>query len=286
MKQTKQLLQHFDQFIEVKALETGGGWVNTLRSQRKLIAQFAEKKAVTDFELTELNRAWFTEYVNWRYTAKNHSINYTRKGIMILKQILGDAEIEEGLEVCQTYRSKRINIKEVLTDAIALTIDELKTIHDADLTEYPHLVKIRDVFVLNCLTALRFSSWQIDKKQIVRDTEGVYLRVTNPKNPVTLTIPLHPIALKILEKYAYKLPIISNQRTNDAIKVVFDIAGINEVVSLKKTQSGKVVQVSKPKSHFASTHTARRTFVTPALTTLNIPPDTHISKSHLPLHVK
>ena len=265
------LLKYFDNFLTVKKLETGEGWTKTLKVQRNLLAEFAAFKGVTDFALTELTRNWFTEYVSWRYEKKRHGINYTRKGVMILKQVLGDAEVEEGLEVSPTYKSKKINIKEVLTDAIALTLTDLKQIQEADLSEYKHIEKIRDVFILNCLTALRFSSWKIHRNQLVKDTEGAYLKVTNPKNPVTLTIPLHPIALKILEKYKFNVPLISNQRTNQYLKILGDLAGFKETVSLKKTQSGKVVQVVQPKSHFMTTHTARRTFVTLALTELDIP---------------
>jgi hypothetical protein len=50
-------------------------------------------------------------------------------------------------------------IPEEESDAIYLTHDEIAKIYQTDLSEHPHLVEYRDLFVLACLTGLRFSDF-------------------------------------------------------------------------------------------------------------------------------
>src|SRR5690606_25240832 len=50
-------------------------------------------------------------------------------------------------------------IPEEESDAIYLTYDEIAIIYQTDLTDHPHLVEYRDLFVLACLTGLRFSDF-------------------------------------------------------------------------------------------------------------------------------
>jgi hypothetical protein len=50
-------------------------------------------------------------------------------------------------------------VPEEETDAIYLTYDEIATIYYTDLSAYPYLAPYRDLFVLACLTGLRFSDF-------------------------------------------------------------------------------------------------------------------------------
>lgn len=45
------------------------------------------------------------------------------------------------------------------------------------------------------------------------------------------TIPLNEIALSILEKYNFSLPVLSNQRMNSYLKEIADICGINKTLT-------------------------------------------------------
>ena len=52
-------------------------------------------------------------------------------------------------------------IPEEEADAIDLTLEEIGRIYKADLKEFPYLVEYRNLFVLACLTGLRFSDFSI-----------------------------------------------------------------------------------------------------------------------------
>lgn len=52
-----------------------------------------------------------------------------------------------------------IKIPEEESDAIYLTYEEIAAIYQTDLSAHPHLIEYRDLFVLACLTGLRFSDF-------------------------------------------------------------------------------------------------------------------------------
>jgi integrase len=52
-------------------------------------------------------------------------------------------------------------ISEEEVDAIYLSHDEIAKIYRADLSSYPYLSEYRDLFVLACLTGLRFSDFSL-----------------------------------------------------------------------------------------------------------------------------
>lgn len=52
------------------------------------------------------------------------------------------------------------------TDAIYLTYEEITKIYEADVSAHPYLLEYCDLFVLACLTGLRFSDLSTSKKRI------------------------------------------------------------------------------------------------------------------------
>ena len=76
---------------------------------------------------------------------------------------------------------------------------------------------------------------------------------------------MHPKALELIEKYrgvdtqGRLFPCITGQRYNDAIKVIFGMAGITRKVEIRNPKTGE--PEFKPLNEIASSHLARRTFV-------------------------
>jgi hypothetical protein len=56
-------------------------------------------------------------------------------------------------------------IPEEESDAIYLTHQEIISIHQTDLSAHPYLIEYRDLFVLACLTGLRFSDFSTLKPE-------------------------------------------------------------------------------------------------------------------------
>ena len=147
---------------------------------------------------------------------------------------------------------------------VYLTLEELRTIAEADFSSSPRLARQRDVFVFQCCVGCRVGDLQRFTKDDLVDGCLQYIpHKTIAKNPQTIVIPLNGTARAIAERYADSasdklLPFISVQKYNEAIKEIFEKAGITRTVTVLDTvtRQQKKVKISE----IASSHMARRTF--------------------------
>lgn len=139
-------------------------------------------------------------------------------------------------------------------------MNEVKAMYAYDLSENKRLERVRDVFILGCLTGMRYSDYKrIKRENVVNDV--IRMREVKDKSK-TLEIPLSGWAKDILEKYNYNLPVISEQKFREYVKEVARRVGLTEQV-IKSTRIGNTVKEdSKSRCDLISTHTARRTFIT------------------------
>lgn len=149
------------------------------------------------------------------------------------------------------------------TDIIYLTSEELERIKALDLSAQRSLERVRDLFLFECATSLRYSDLENLKPE---DIKGNFIEVTVIKTMDKLRIPLVPLAREILAKYEGKLPrVLTNQKMNDLLKDIGQLAELNEPVRLVKFYGSKRVEETYLKYQLVTTHTARRTFVTQSL---------------------
>ena len=94
------------------------------------------------------------------------------------------------------------------------------------------LERVRDLFIFQTYTCLRYSdlkNFDSSKIQYIRDMP-VYIE-NSIKTNKSFTIPLLPPAMEILKKYDNTLPIISNPKYNQYLKVVAQASGIDKPIS-------------------------------------------------------
>ena len=95
---------------------------------------------------------------------------------------------------------------------------------------------------------IRYSDYRkITKNNISNNHLDIMMTKTNE----IVSIPIHPNAMKIIKKWDYNLPRISNPRLNRDIKSICKDAGIDQIV-----------QKNIPKYKLISCQTARRSFAT------------------------
>ena len=184
---------------------------------------------IVEFEdITDLNIIALDEYLAARglkpYSKWN---NYHR----FLNSFILDA-IDEGYVKRNPYKWVRIE-KEKSKGGIGkyLSPQEFAKVRDMDLpTE--SLQRVRDLFVFQtytCLSYVDLNSFDAEKIEKVKGMK-VYIG-TRAKTSQTFTIPLLKPALAILKKYNNHLPLISNVKYNEYLKVVAQNAGIDKPVS-------------------------------------------------------
>lgn len=113
-------------------------------------------------------------------------------------------------------------------DVEYLTVEEVEKIQNKTFAT-ERLNRVRDIFIFACNTAISFCDLNNITKENIEVINGVVMYVNKRnKTNVTFYTPLNKVALSILERYNYKLPIRSNQNYNAYLKEIGDICGIDK----------------------------------------------------------
>lgn len=109
-----------------------------------------------------------------------------------------------------------------------LTEDELSLVMNAKLPAVEE--RVRDLFVFSCYTGLAYADVKsFDYKTMVEQHgEDYYIVGKRQKTDNSFYTPLLPPALKILEKYKYELPVISNQKANQYLHLIEKHLGLTK----------------------------------------------------------
>lgn len=195
--------------------------------------------------------------------------NYLVYTMKIIRAFINWA-MQQGYTTNDPFRGFKIGMDKY-GSPIYITTQERDTIYNFDLSAKPNLERQRDVFIFQCMLGCRVGDlYKMTKDNIVEDSYGKAIEYipekTKKKNPRTVKVYLHPTALAILGKYEGSLaddkallPLISQQKYNDAIKEVFKACGITRMVPVLDTITRKTEM--KPICDVATSHMARRTFV-------------------------
>lgn len=193
------------------------------------------------------------------YFNKNHdhAINSIGKIIKNWKVFLKAAK-KRGAHDNLIYLDEDFRVPDEETDDVYLSEAELKTIYEKHyVTDTLDLV--RDWFIIDCYTGLRISDIQLlNNEHILKDT----IRLVNEKTDTKVVIPIHPYVKAILKKYGGLPRKITDQKMNENIKKVCEIAKINETVLYSVTKGGVRKDYHLKKYEMVSNHTSRRSFIT------------------------
>jgi len=230
-------------------------YVTTLRHLREF-GTAARKKI--DFNDITLN--FYSEYTEYLMKTAKLSTNTIGKHIQIIKLIMNEA-MEMGFNNNIAHKSRRFVVLREKSDSIYLNKDELGEIESFDLSRYPKLERVRDLFLVGCFTGLRYSDYSILKPENIRD--GL-IEITQVKTNDPVVIPVHDTVARIIAKYGGQLPrSLSNQKTNDYLKDLGEmIPCLSKEVVKSFTKGGKRQQTRHEKWELLTTHTARRSFAT------------------------
>ncbi len=151
-------------------------------------------------------------------------------------------------------------IPEEESDAIYLSNEEIEMIYRVNLSKKPELIPYRNLFVLECLTALRFSDFSALRPE---DLQQDMLYKKQEKSIHWVVIPLRKEAKEIFTKqFKNQIPVISNVLFNENIKIIAKMAGIMQSVKFSHERGNKMIEILKPKWAWITSHTARRSFCT------------------------
>jgi integrase len=215
-----------------------------------------EKHIKRRIEWDTIDMKFYDAYMDYQFNIKDNSQNLFGKRIKVLKTFLNDA-YKRGVNKHLMY--KEFKVLQTETDAIYLTEDEIEKIFQLDLTENKRLEKVRDLFIVECNTGVRFEDlMHIEKENVLKDSIKIKVRKTGK----ILNTLLLADTKAILKKYNYQLPKISNTNYNLYIKEIGKLAGINETITHNTYKAGKEISIKKKKFELITSHTSRRSFAT------------------------
>lgn len=214
------------------------------------------------------DKAFYDSFVRYMYAA-GYKQNTIATRVKCIKSVINSLPMAERVG-CEFVEPKKCAAVMEDIDNIALNEKELQALAALDLADNPHLDRVRDQFLLLAWTGCRYSDLgKLSRKYIMSDDGDNYFSLEQQKTGAKVVIPILPPIEPILEKYDYQPPKpISNQKFNDYIKQVAQLAHLDDEVATIHTQQIKGdftpgrVETRHPKWQAITAHTARRSFAT------------------------
>lgn len=215
------------------------------------------------------------DYVAYLRDVKEMRNSTIGKQLSFLKWFLRWS-FKKGSHHNNAFDAYKPKLKSTQKKIIFLTWEELTKLREFEIpANKPSLERLRDVFLFQCFTGLRYS----DVFNLRRsDIKGDHIEVTTVKTSDSLIIELNNHSKAILDKYkdvAFEedkvLPVITNQKMNDHLKELAELAGTDEPVRQTYYRGNDRIDEVTPKYALLGTYAGRRTFICNALA-LGIPP--------------
>ncbi len=252
--EVRTLIEGIDKIIDLYSNELSESSIqNYDNNLRRHIEGFCKFK-VKEYKLLDLNSVFELEFKSYLTNVAKLSESSIDNQIKYLKSLctkLGDIGVEYNKKVDSFKRKSKE------TSIVFLTPNEVDRLV-SQVSKSDYLNTQKDVFIFQCFTGFRVgdlrrfsSNWIVDERIIAKSEK------TNSR----ITIPILKEAKLILEKYDYQLPVTSDQKYNKAIHDFLEEFKFNRIIEEKD---------SKPLHEAATSHTARKTFISYAHSRLRL----------------
>ncbi len=264
--------QVFDDFVEDCGRQNN--WTDStfekFAAVKNHLTNFREGLTFEFFDERGLN-----DYVGYLRDVKEMRNTTIGKQLSFLKWFLRWA-FKKGVHQNNAYDNYKPKLKSTQKKIIFLTWDELNRLREFKIPSNKQAFeRVRDVFLFQCFTGLRYSDVFNLRRSDIKDD---HIEVTTVKTSDSLIIELNNHSKAILDKYkdvAFEddkvLPVITNQKMNDYLKELAEMAGIDEPIRQTYYKGNERIDEVTPKYALLGTHAGRRTFICNALA-LGIPP--------------
>jgi site-specific recombinase XerD len=259
--QSRNIFSFYQEYIDSKKISASWNSVKKYQTNLTHLREFALARKFS-VEFDSINDSFFDKYLNFFIYDLEHTNNTISRNIRILKTFLNWAT-KRGYNTNLAFRN--FTYKGFDGEIIYLTMDELMHLYSMDI-QNEKLSKVRDIFCFGCFTGLRYSDIQNLKKEDVR---GDFIRSFSIKTKDQLCIPLNEYSKALIDKYSqypidFCFPAPSNQKMNDYLKELGELAGFKEEINLVSFRGSDRIEIKYYKYQLLTTHVARKTFVTNA----------------------
>lgn len=203
-------LDFMEKRLEERPLKEG-----TKKHHRSILRALKDFGRIKSFDdITYLNIQKWDEYAHNRVKCQSTVYDYHK----ILKVYVREAYAAQYIK-SNPYQNYKLS-RGISASRKFLTKEELKRIETKPI-ENESMEHVRDVFIFCCYTGLAYSDLEKFDFSQANKTGGAYrVRDVRKKTLTTYNITLMNKPMAILRKYNFTLPVISNQKYNDYLKVL------------------------------------------------------------------
>ncbi len=212
------------------------------------------------FSLLDMDQKLIDGFANYLTHQLKMSFNTSGKYMKTFKTMMNYA-MQLKLIRADVFIDNKVKVTRETTDNIYLNMKDIKDMWALKDFDSPLYELVRDLFVIGCLTGLRFSDYSTLNK--ARFDNG-FIYITQQKTQGRVTIPIHPIVKQILCKYPNALPDAPpNQVFNRYLKEIgMKLPQLNTNFEKILTREGVPDAKVYKKFEILCSHTSRRSFAT------------------------
>jgi site-specific recombinase XerD len=255
----------FNEFVSENSKRNNwaNGTLQKFNALKKHIERWKSEPTMDDFSEKGLSN--FVDTLH-KQGLKNSTID---KQVGLLKWVLRWAA-SKNLTVDNAFMNFKLKLKTAQKTVVFLDAQELKQLTEFKIPDdKKYLEKVRDIFLFCCYTSLRYSDVCNLCHSNIKDS---YIDIVTVKTNDRIIIEFNDKSKAIYNKYkdihfenGKVFPVISNQKMNDYLKDLAELAGLNNPVHQTYYKGSERIETILPKHAVISTHDARRTFICNAL---------------------
>lgn len=246
-KEAKQdIYYQFDEYIKAKERKVSKATL-TVYSNVKGHLQAFEKYRQEKISFASFDFNFYHDFID--YLTFEH-VHMRRQEVLVglklntigktIKHLRGFIKDRVKRKIIAPIDLTDFKIPEEECDAIYLSHQEIIAIYQTDLSAHPHLIEYRDLFVLGCLTGLRFSDFSTLKPE---DLQRDMLYKKQEKSDHWVIIPLREEAKHIFTRqFKEKIPTLTNPEFNRHIKTIGKLAGLNRSIKFSYKKGNQVLK--------------------------------------------
>lgn len=218
-----QTKESFIDFIKRRVSERTDLRQGTLNTHASLITSLEEfGRIVYLTDVTTANIMHYDNFLHGKYNKQTTIHGYHKR----LKRYINEA-VKYDLLKDNPYN--KLKFERGKSEGIKyLTLEQIKQIQDLK-TASESIERVRDLFVFQCFTGLSYADlFNFDFSGVIKKGNKFFIRDVRVKTEEEYFLMLLKPAMEILQKYDFKLPVISNYQYNLRLKVVQELARIKQ----------------------------------------------------------
>ena len=257
------LVPYFDYYLLIKGNTIKLNTIKKITSFKLLLSNF-EKKQRKSYQINEIDLNFQQKLVVY-CKSNNYSTNYISDILKYVRTICKSAN-QNGIK--SNIQTESLKIKKTEVSITYLTPEEIQKIKDKQF-DFDYLDNARDWLLISCESGQRISDFMKFNKSMIREAttpKGKQIKLiefTQEKTGKKMSVVVTDMVEEILKKRDGNFPRpISDQKYNDYIKIVCELAEIDAVVegSMKDKETKRQVTGYFKKHQLVVSHIGRRSF--------------------------